>query len=228
MKLSRLRPDTTALRESRELRSLVLGNFVSGMGTQAGLVALPFQLYVITGSPFLTGLLGAAELVPLVTASLWGGALGDRFDRRPLLLGIQVALVAVAAGLAAAAFAGTPPVWLLYVLAGLAAGASAIERVTRAAIVPNTVRPERLRGALSLTFGLYQLTMVIGPAVGGVLIAALGVDWVYAIDAASCLGMVVAAWMMGPQAPIGAEEHEPVMRSIGTGLAFVRRSRALV
>src|SRR5947209_14716032 len=101
------------------------------MGTQATLVALPFQVYVITHSAFLTGLLGLAELGPLVTASLWGGAIADRFDRRRLLLATQVALVAVAAALAVAAYAGPPPVWLLYVLAGLAAGSSGVERVAR-------------------------------------------------------------------------------------------------
>src|SRR3954462_9826003 len=99
MKLSRLRPDTTALRESRELRSLVLGNFISGMGTQASLVALPYQLYVQTGSPLLTGLLGAAELVPLMAMGLRRGALADRVDRRRLLLLDQVALVLIAGAL---------------------------------------------------------------------------------------------------------------------------------
>src|SRR5213596_4103383 len=117
MNLSRLRPDTTALRESRQLRSLVLGNFISGMGTQASLVALPYQLYVQTGSPFLTGLLGAAELLPLIAMALLGGALADRVDRRRLLLLDQFALVAVAATLCLAAVAGSPPIGLLYVLA---------------------------------------------------------------------------------------------------------------
>jgi MFS family permease len=226
--LRRIAVDVRPLRESRDFRLLTIGGIVTGLGTQAALVALPFQVYVITRSPFLTGLLGLVELIPLMTASLWGGALADRFDRRRLLLACQVALVAVAVGLAVASFLGEPPVWLLYVLAGASAGAAAVERVTRAAIVPNTVTRERLRAGLSLTFGLYQLTQVIGPAVGGVLIAALGVDWVYAIDAASCFGMVLAAWAMSPQPPIGVEEHEPVMRSIRTGLSFVRRSHALV
>src|SRR6478672_7709402 len=117
--LSRLRPDTTALRESRELRSLVLGNFISGMGTQASLVALPYQLYVQTKSPLLTGLLGAAELGPLIVMALLGGALADRFDRRRLLLLDQIALVLIAAGLCAAALSGEPPTWLLYVLGAL-------------------------------------------------------------------------------------------------------------
>ena len=220
--------DTSALRESRDFRLLTLGSIVTGLGTQATLVALPYQVYVITRSPFLTGLLGLVELGPLVSASLFGGALADRFDRRRLLMLCQVELVVVAAGLAAAALAGTPPVWLLYVLAGALAGGAAVERVARHSIVPNTVAPERLRSALSLTFGLYQLTMVVGPALGGVLIAALGVGGVYAIDAGSCLGMVAAAWAMSPQPPMGVERHEPVLASIRTGLAFVRRSQALV
>jgi len=220
--------DTSALRESRDFRLLTIGGIVTGMGTQATLVALPFQVYVITHSAFLTGLLGLAELGPLVTASLWGGAIADRFDRRRLLLATQVALVAVAAALAVAAYAGPPPVWLLYVLAGLAAGSSGVERVARQSMVPNMVRPELLRPALALTFGLYQLTMVVGPALGGVLISAFSIGVPYTVDAVSCLGMVLAAWLMAPQPPHAVEEHEPVMRSIRTGLGFVRRSQELV
>ena len=97
------------------------------------------------------------------------------------------------------------------------AGASAVERVVRAAIVPNTVEPERLRGALSLTYGLYQLTQIVGPGVGGLLIAAFGISIPYAIDAVSCLGMAAAAAMMSPQPIAAGIVHEPVLKSIGTG-----------
>src|SRR3954449_8282744 len=190
MRLPRIHADTTALRESRELRRLVLGNFISGMGTQASLVALPYQLYVQTKSPLLTGLLGAAELGPLVVMALVGGALADRLDRRRLLLLDQIGLVACAAALALLAFAGEPPLAALYALGGLLAGFGAVQNVVRSAIVPNLVAPARLRQALALNFGLYQLTLVIGPALGGVLIAALGVGWAYAIDAASCFALV--------------------------------------
>jgi MFS family permease len=220
--------DTTALRESRDFRLLTAGGIVTGIGTQAGLVALPYQVYVLTRSAFLTGLLGLVELGPLVAASLFGGAIADRFDRRRLLLATQVALVAVAAGLAAATYAGHPPVWLLYLLAAAAAGSSAVERVARQAMVPNMVAPEQLRSALALSFGLYQLTMVVGPAIGGVLISTAGVGTAYTVDAASCLGMVAAAFAMRPQRPLAVEGHEPVLGSIRTGLGFVRRSQALV
>ncbi len=220
--------DVAPLRESRDFRLLTIGEAITGLGTQAALVALPYQVFVITGSTFLTGLLGLAELGPLVGASLFAGAFADRLDRRWLLLACQLALVAVAGGLAVAAFLGPPPVWLLFLLAAGASGASAVERVTRTAIVPNTVRPQHLRAALSITFGLFQLTMVIGPALGGVLIASLGVGWPYAIDSASCLGMAAAAWAMSPQPPLGVTRREPVLKAIGTGLGFVRRSQALM
>ena len=79
----------------------------------------------------------------------------------------QVALFGISAALCAAALTGSPPIALLYVLAGLLAGFGAVQNVARSAIVPNLVAPERIRSALALNFGLYQLTMVIGPALGG-------------------------------------------------------------
>jgi MFS family permease len=230
MRLPRIHADTTALRESRELRSLVLGNFVSGMGTQASLVALPYQLYVQTKSPLLTGLLGAAELVPLIVMALLGGAFADRFDRRRLLLVDQIALVLIAAALCAAAVAGETPTWLLYVLGGLLAGFGAIQNVARSAIVPNLVRPELLRSALAVNYGLYQLTMVVGPGLGGLLIAAGGVQLAYGVDAISCAAMVAGVLAIAAQPPL-RDEDEPdvgIRRSIADGLRFVGGNRALL
>ena len=229
LRLARVTADLTPLRASRELRLLVLGNFVSGMGTQAALVALPYQVYIETHSALKTGLLGAAELGPLVVMALLGGALADRADRRRLLLLDQIALVAVSAVLCALAVAGSPPLGALYVLAGLLAGFGAIQNVTRSAIVPNLVEPIRLPAALAVNFGLYQLTMVIGPALGGLLIAVGGVQIAYGVDAVSCFAMVFALFGMGPQLPLGHGEERPtIRRAIADGLHFVRRSQALM
>jgi MFS family permease len=227
--LSNLAVDLTPLRGSRDLRLLVAGNFITGLGTQGTLVALPYQVYVQTRSPLLTGLLGAVELAPLVCMSLFGGALADRMDRRRLLLADQLALVAISGALAAGAFAGHPPLWTLYVLAGLLAGFGAVQNVARSAIVPNLVEPGQLRGALALNFGLYQLTMVVGPGLGGLLIALSGLPTVYAIDAASCLGMVVSVLAMAPQPPRTSEhEHPAIGPFIADGLRFVRSKNALL
>jgi predicted MFS family arabinose efflux permease len=228
VRVPRITVDLTALRSSRELRWLVLGNFVSGLGTQAALVALPYQIYIQTQSALLTGLLGLAELGPLVAMALLGGALADRMDRRRLLLLDQIALVAIPVALCAAALAGSPPLILLYVLGGLLAGAGALQNVARSAIVPNLVAREDMPAALAVNFGLFQLTMVFGPGLGGLLIAASGVEGAYAVDALSCLAMVGALRHLSPQLPIGLRERPRILSSIADGLRFVRRSPALL
>jgi hypothetical protein len=225
----RLFVDLEPVRASRDLRRLIVGNVVAGLGTQAALVALPYQIYTQTRSAFLTGLLGAVELGPLVTMSLLGGALADRSDRRRVLLADQLALAAAAGALAALTFAGSTPVAVLYVLGGLLAGFGAVQNVTRSAILPNLVAAERLRSALALSFGLYQLTLVIGPAIGGLLIGALGIGWAYALDAGTCLATVSLVLAIGPQPPqADLAERPPVLHSIAEGLRYVRGSQALV
>jgi MFS family permease len=226
--LRSLAPDISSLRESRDLRLVVLGNFVSGMGTQATLVALPYQLYIETHSALLVGLLGAVELVPIIVSALLGGAVADRMDRRRLLLLDQIGLVLIAAALAAVSFAGHPSVAILYVLAGLLAGFSALQNVVRSAIVPMLVSRERMRSALALNYGLYQLTMVIGPGIGGLVIAALGVGAAYTIDAVSCFAIVFAVTAMSPLPPFEVAEHETIRRSIAEGLRYVRGNQALL
>ncbi|MCW2983526.1 MAG: transporter, partial [Conexibacter sp.] len=230
--LSRVAVDTSPLRESRDLRLLLAGELVTGLGTQAALVALPYQLYVETRSAFLTGLLGAAELVPLVAMSLLGGALADRHDRRRLLLIIQIALVLGAGALAALAYAGSPPLVALYVLGAAMAGFGSVQNVTASSIVPNLVSPERLRSALALNYGMNTLTQVVGPAIGGVLIGVLGLGAAYTVDAVSCLAIFAAVWAMAPQPPrvSAALAAEPmrVLQSIAEGLRFVRGNQALM
>ncbi len=228
MRLPSLRPDLAPLRASRDLRLVVLGGFLSGLGSQATLVALPYQVYVQTHSALLVGLLGSVELVPLVAASLLGGAYADRVDRRTLLLLDQMGLVLTAAGLAVAAGLGHPPLAVVYGLAGLLAAFTALQSVTVSAIVPRLVGPEHLRSALALEYGLSTLTMVVGPAFGGVLIGALGLQWAYAIDAVSCAAMVLAVLAVTPQPPMHVGPHEPIGRSIAEGLRYVRGNQALL
>jgi MFS family permease len=227
--LRRLAVDFTPLRHSRDLRLLIGGNLVTALGTQIALVALPYQVYTETGSAFLTGLLGAVELVPLVTMSLLGGAIADRTDRRRLLLGVQVGVATAAVLLAVVSSAGDPPLWTLYVLGAALAGFGAVQSLVRSAIVPNVVAPEHLRSALALSFGLNQVMYVVGPALGGVIIGLAGVETAYLVDAVTCLAMVYAALAISPQPPIGVDPAaRPSIRdSIGEGLRFVNSNQAL-
>jgi MFS family permease len=225
----RVTVDLAVLRESRELRLVVIGEAISALGTQAALVAIPFQIYVLTHSAALVGLLGAVELGPLVGASLLGGAAADRVDRRRVLLGAQVVVAMVAGLLALVTALGHPSVIVIFLLAGALAGASAVDNVTRAAVVPALAGPARLRAALSITFGLNQVCAVVGPGLGGLLIAASGVGTVYVVEA---VGFVVTLGITALLRPMPAAfvDGPPVrvLTSIAEGLRFVRSNRALV
>jgi MFS family permease len=224
----RLTPDLTPFRDSRDLRLVVVGDFISGMGAQAALVALPYQLYVVTHSALLVGLLGAVELGPLIAMALLGGAVADRMDRRKLLALDQIGVFLAAGALAVVAFIGHPAVVTLYLLGGLLAGFAALQSVAQSAIIPNLVERERLPAALALNYGLSALTQVLGPGLGGVLIAVLGVQAAYVVDAVGCLSVVITALAIAPQPPHGIPTHDNVLRSIAEGLRYVRGNRALI
>jgi hypothetical protein len=226
-RLRRIAVDVSPLRASHDFRLLVAGQVISNLGTQAALVALPYQIYVGSHSPALVGLLGAFELGPMVVVSLLGGAFADRTDRRRLLAGAQAGVIAAAGALALAAAAGGVPVLVILVLGGLLAGSAALDSVTRSAIVPGVLPPDRLAGGLALNYGLSHVSGIVGPALGGVLIAVSSVGTVYAIDAASCVAMLLAALAIAPQPPHATGPLAPVVASIREGLRFVRANRAL-
>lgn len=219
--------DLTPVRRSRKFRQLTLSESISNLGTQAALVALPYQIFVITHSPALVGLLGAFELGPMVVVSLIGGALNDRHDRRMLLAIAQVAVIAAASALCAVSLMNHPPVLAVLMLGGLLAGGASLDGVSRSAIIPGVLEPGDLRAGLAFNYGLYQVTGIVGPALGGFLIAAVGLPATYAVDAVSCLAPLGAAVLIGTQRPFAVREHPPVRKSISEGLRYVLANRAL-
>jgi Transmembrane secretion effector len=229
VRVPRFAVDLTAVRESRDLRLVLIGQALSALGTQAALVAVPYQVYVLTHSAALVGLLGVVELGPLIAASLLGGAIADRMDRRGLLLMAQLAETLIVSGLAAITLLGRPPIVLVFLLAGALAGAGAVVNVARSAMVPGLAGPERLRSALSLNFGLTQVASVVGPGAGGLLIAWLGVGTTYAVDAVAFLVAFLATLPLQAMRPAHAEGPPPAVgRAIAEGLRFVRGNRALM
>ncbi len=224
----RIAVDLSILRDSRNLRLLILGEVFSSLGAQAALVAIPYQIYTLTHSAALVGLLGIVELVPIVACSLLAGAIADRIERRRLMFAAQALITVAASLLALGAFLGDPPVEVVYLLAGALAAGATIDNVTRSAIIP-ALAGDRLRAALSLNYGLYQVAAVVGPGVGGVMIGTLGVGAAYAADAVGFLVMLGVTCMLPPLPPAPSDTaHPPLLRSIAEGLAFVRRNHALM
>jgi MFS family permease len=200
---------------------------VSSLGSQAALVALPYQVYVISHSPVLVGLLGAFELGPMIFVSLVGGAILDRRDRRPILAAAQVGVMTITTTLFLISLLGHPSAIVVMVMGGVLAGCSSLDGVSRGSIVPGVLGPDLLRSGLAFNYGMQQAASIVGPGVGGLLIAVTGVQGIYLMDAISCIGMLWAALAIAPQPPHGVLEHPPVLKSIGEGLKFVVSNKAL-
>lgn len=222
----RLLLDITPLRESREFRLLYLGQLVSLFGRQLTVVAVPFQVFVLTGSSFAVGLVSLAQVGPLVVGSLVGGSIADAVDRRKLLLVAQVLLALTSVGLAVNAMLDEPAVWPLFVLTSLAAGLSGLDSPTRAAALPALVRREQLPAALALSQTLLQVAMVLGPALGGLVIARVSLAAAYWVDVATFAVAGVALLRMRPLVPAGGGTR-PGVASIVEGLRFLKGRQAV-
>ncbi|MGH9224075.1 MAG: MFS transporter [Acidimicrobiales bacterium] len=224
----RLLVDITPLRESRDYRYLFAGQAVAYLGSQLTVVAVPFQVYLLTRSSLAVGMIGLASLVPLITMSLIGGSVADAIDRRKLLVGTQAALGLTSSALALNAMASdSPPVWPLYVCAGLAAGLSGIDLPARSAILPNLVRREQYSSASALSQVLFQVGGVAGPALAGLIISNLGLAAAYWIDAATAVVAIASVLAIAPQPPHGGGTKAG-LASIKEGLAYLKGRRLIL
>jgi MFS family permease len=191
-------------------------------------VAVPFQIYVLTHSSLAVGLLGLVQIVPIILAGLYGGTLADRFDRRVVQL-ISKTIVALGSlVLLAGAIVGRPTVGFLYLVAALAAAASAVDQVAWTATIPRLVSRRLLPSALSLRQATYQTAAIIGPAAAGVVIATGGVRWAYAIDATLYVPAAALLWKLSPQPSLDSQKVALGWRAPAEAISFVRRHRLLI
>ena len=169
----------------RDFRLVFAGQFVSALGSLLTYVALPVEVYALTKSSALVGLLGTVQLVPLAATALWGGALADAIDRRRLLLWCEAILLCGSAALAILASLPQPSVALLFVVAGLMSAVSGFHTPTLESLTPRLVEASDLSAVSALTALRGSIAMVGGPALAGVCIATLGTPATFAIDAAT-------------------------------------------
>src|ERR1700761_3421433 len=221
----RLLIDLTPLRRSRDFRHLVWGELVSVLGNQLTTVAVPYQVYQLTHSSLMVGLVSVTQLFPLIAGSLLGGSAVDAMDRRRLLMIAQVLMAACSAGLAVNADLG-PALWPLFVLPALSAGFSGLDSAGRNAIVPNLVRRSEVSTANAIFQALFQFGLVAGPALAGLLLAGAGVRFVYWLDGAGFGVALSAVFLISPQ-PVREPGHRPGLRSVMEGLRYVRGKQAI-
>ncbi|HEU4320532.1 MAG TPA: MFS transporter [Acidimicrobiia bacterium] len=218
--------DVTPLRLVPGFRWLYFGFFFVQGGRQLTVVAVPFQVYDLTGSTLAVGLLGLAQLVPLLLLSLLGGAMADAIDRRKILVFSPLVLALTSAGLMWNALADQPLLWPLFVLSAVNAGISAIDSPARQAMVPGLVGKDLLPSALALNQTLTNTAKAGFPALGGLLIATAGLPVTYAIETACFL--VGALLMRGiPSVKIEGGGRRLEMSSIIEGFRYLKGVRII-
>jgi MFS family permease len=218
-RLRRAAIDVEPLRHP-DFRRLWLGNSLGFIGFQLTAVAVPVQVFELTGSSFWVGMLGLVGLVPLVLFGLWGGAVADAVDRRLLLLGSSLLLWGCTGGLLAAALLGLASLPLLLGLVAVQAAGFAVASSTRGAIVPRVLPTSLVPSANTLSFTASNLGMVIGPLLAGLLLARWSFATAYATDLAIFTVALYAALRL-PALPPTGPATAPGLRSVIDGLAFI-------
>jgi predicted MFS family arabinose efflux permease len=221
--------DVTPLRGSRDFRLLWLSQAGTSFGRQVVIVAVPYQVYLLTHSSLAVGLIGVFQAVPIVVTGLYGGSLADRVDRRRVqLIGKSVA-AAGSLALAVGALGAHVPVGFVYGVVAVTAAASTVDQAARSATIPRLVSRQLLPAAMSLAQTVFQAAAIIGPALAGVVLATAGVSAAYLLDVAAFLPAAALVWRMSPQPPALEPSAQPSgWRAALEALAYVRRNRLVL
>lgn len=211
--------DLSPLKRNLQYRKLFIGQTVSFFGSMVSYVAIPYQAYEITKSSFHVGLISSLQLIPLLIAGLYGGALADSIDRRKLLVYSEIGLFLCCLGLVANSFSSSPSYAILAIVAAASSALVGIHRPAMDALVPQIVDRKDLNSVAALGSLRYAIGAVGGPALGGILISQIGVPYTFALDA---LTFLISIWalmsMQSVQIPEALEKID--LSSILEGLKY--------
>lgn len=219
--------DTRPLRTPAYRRLWVAG-VITTVGAQLSVVAIPAQIYQLTGSSAYVGLTGLFGLVPLIVFGLWGGAIADMMDRRTLLLftGGGIALSSLALWVTAASGAGG--VWTILVLFSVQTAFLAINQPARSAVIPRLLPAEQLPAANALTMTVFQVGAIAGPLLAGVLIPVLGLPTLYLLDAIALLATLWATWKLPSVPPETNGIRRAGLREVIDGFRYAAQHKILL
>lgn len=205
-----------------EFRDFWIGSIVSNIGSWMQIVAQGWLILQLTNSAFYLGLVGLVRAVPALSITLVGGVLADRLDRRRVLLFTQTAfgLLALILGLLDAA--GIVTIWQILVITFLSSAVGALDNPTRQALVPDLVGQENIASAVGLNSAAWNGAAVVGPAIAGVLVAAISTSGAFILNGLSYFAVVWAVWKMRPR-PRRAATRQTILQNLVGGLEFMRR-----
>jgi MFS family permease len=220
-----MRIDTSPLRTSRDFRLLFFSGVITYLGSMITYVAIPFQVATLTGSYVAVGLIGLAELVPLIVFGLYGGALADSVDRRLMIIATEAAAGVAIVVLMVNSLLPSPHLWVLYVIAMLLSAVDGLQRPSLDAMLPRVVAHDQLAAAGALNSVRWTLGSIVGPAVGGLLLSAGGAATAYAFDVLTFAVSITLLWRVRSIKAQSASGDRPSLRHVfeGVGYAWSRK-----
>lgn len=223
--------DFAPLKASPAFARLWVGGLVAGIGTFVSSVAVGLQIYDMTQSTFLVGLVGGVSLIPMIIAGLWGGVLADVFDRRKVLIVSAIVAWISVLGLVALSVweqietgrGAHAPVWPFYVVVTVNSVAGTILQATRGSVIGRILPEDMISRATALNGIAFGTMLTVGPALAGVLAASVGLPWTFAVDAVLFTAGFLGIWTLPPLPRLG-EPVEAGWHVLVEGLQFLRRS----
>src|SRR5262252_100969 len=200
----------------------------SAVGSQISTVAVAWQVYEITNSPFQLGLTGLFRALPVMIFSIPGGVVADRMDRRWLMIITQSLAAVLALILGLLTSTGQIRVWHIYAVTFLSGAVGIFDAPARTAMIPALVSAEQLASAYALNITWRQIATLAGPFVGGVVIGVLGISPAYYIDAASFLAVIICLAFMRRQVKPAGEKKESPLESVWAGFNFIRDNSVIL
>ena len=211
--------DISPLKRYPDFRNLWAAGLISFFGTMITMVALPYQIKELTNSYVAVGAIGAVELIPLIVFGLYGGVLADRYDRKKLIWFSEASALILVGGLLLNSLNDSPNLLVIYIIASLFSAVDGIQRPSAGAILPRLVSHEDLPAANALMSLRWQLGVILGPAVGGLIIATYSTSFGFLIDAITYL---ISLYFLAKVKNIPATEksEKPAISALFEGVRY--------
>lgn len=220
--------DLSLLKKNRDYRLLFLGQFISFIGTMITSVALPYQIYHLTQSTLMVGMLSLAQLLPLLITALVGGVFADRYNRRALLLISESLLALGCCILAINSYNNSPGLIVIFIVASFMSAITGLHRPAFDSITQQIVKPEDYKSVGALSSFKFSFCMIVGPAIAGLIIAQYGIVITYLIDLFTFIISILNLALMHTIPKPIEKEHPSILTSLKQGVSFAFSRQELI
>jgi len=219
--------DLTPIKKYRDFKLLFTAGLFSYFGSMITFVALPFQIKELTGSFWAVGLIGVVEIIPLIVFGLYGGVLADYLDRKKMIWFTEFGTLIATSILLINSLQEEPSVILIFVIAAIFAALSGLKRPSQDAILPRLVNHDDLPSASALMSLRWQFGAIVGPSVGGIIIASYGAGAAYFIDCLTFVISLALIWQVKSVPPLD-KATPPSMAGLMEGLNYAYKRKDLL